>query len=286
MSRLEECKKIDIVGFLGSQGIQPVKRNGNKAWFLSPLHNESNPSFIVYLDSNRWCDMGISLKTGDALDLVQELNRCSAVEAMDIILGEKELEKFEAVEVNTEPLISVTKVVDSYIHPALIMYLQSRMIPETIYKRKTKQVHYSFKENADKSYFAVGFANDAGGWELRNDKHKYCVSPKNITTYGEGKTLTLFEGFINYFSALAYFGIDEFEGRTIVMNGLGMLFRLLPTLNQYEKINCFLDWGVGGDSSMNMIRSVCGLEKVIDGRCLYESHEDFNDFWIRINTKN
>ena len=35
---------------------------------------------------------------------------------------------------------------------------------------------------SDKTFFALGFANDAGGWELRNPYFKGCMAPKPIST--------------------------------------------------------------------------------------------------------
>jgi hypothetical protein len=285
MSRLEECKKISIVSFLASHGFQPVKPpRGGKAVYSSPLHPESNPSFTVFLSSNRWIDYGISIKSSDVIDLVCQMEGCDTKKAMDILVGDEELSEFEPVEVSNGPLITVTKVVDNYIAPELLMYLSARKIPSNLYRKYTKQVFYNFRENPDRSYFGVGFQGDLGGWEIRNSYHKYATSPKSQTTIGEGKTLTLFEGFVNMLSAMAFFGVEQFEGTTICLNGLGILHRILPELNQYEKINCFLDHGTGGNNAMNLIRSVCGLEKVIDGRCLYREDEDFNNLWVRLNT--
>ena len=118
---------------------------------------------------------------------------------------------------------------------------------------------------------------------MRNKSHKYCCSPKSITTVNnDGGTLNIFEGWINYLSALVYFDVERLEGTTIVLNGLGLFYHIKDTLLQYQKINCFLDFGRGGDSVTDMIKSIIGVDKCHDHRYLHNEDEDFNDMLIRI----
>ncbi len=285
MSLIDELKEISIVSFLTSQGFKISKTSNNKAWYQSPIRGgETKPSFVVYLDSNRWCDMGVSMRSGDIIDLVQELQGCTKSEAMSILGNGTQIDRFEPIDTPNEPNLSVVKVLDRYIDARLIMYLNARRIPESIYNIHTREIHYAFRETPDKIYSGVGFKNDEGGWELRSQVHKYATSPKAITTINnDGCVLNLYEGFINYFSSLVYFGVERMEGTTIVLNGLGMIWRILKDLNKYEKINLFLDWGQGGSNTTDLIRSVVGADKCYDHRYLYKEDEDFNDLIIRLN---
>jgi hypothetical protein len=284
MSLLDDLKEIDIVNFLQSNGYTKVKETSSKVWFLSPIHQENNPSFCVYKGENRWRDFGTQLKKGDVIDLVCAIENCDITTAMEKLKEDSGVVKYEPVEISSEPLISVSKVLDRYIDPRLILYMKSRGIPESIYSVYTKEVHYWFKDTPEKSYNGVGFFNDEGGCEIRSQIHKYATAPKAITTTNnDGCVLNLWEGFINYFSTLAYFGVEKFEGTTIVLNGLGMLYRITDTLNQYQKINCFFDWGKGGNEAVGLIRSIVGADKVFDMRCLLPDGMDMNDLWININ---
>ena len=86
--------------------------------------------------------------------------------------------------------------VKELVHPALLNYLSSRGISSDISKGQCVEVHY---KSQGKNYFAVGFRNDAGGYELRNPYFKRCISPKTITTITNHKTVChVFEGFIDY----------------------------------------------------------------------------------------
>ena len=53
----------------------------------------------------------------------------------------------------------------------------------------------------DKSYSAIGFKNNEGGFELSNQWFKGSSSPKAITSFENGsKELSVFEGFFNFLS--------------------------------------------------------------------------------------
>lgn len=284
MSLLGELKEIDVVSWLTQRGFPIAKQTNTKVWFNSPTRNEQKPSFCVFKATNKWIDYGSSGKGGDIIDLVCIIESCSTQEAMEKLKEDSGVVKHEPIEISNEPLISVSKVLDRYIDPRLILYMKSRGIPESIYSKYTKEIHYWFKETPEKSYNGVGFQNDEGGWEVRSQIHKYAIAPKAITTItNDGGTLNLFEGFINMFSTLAYFNVERLDGTTIVLNGLGLLYRIKDTLNQYQKINCFLDLGRGGDNSIDLIRSIVGAEKVFDMRCLLPDEMDMNDLWCSIN---
>ncbi len=84
-------------------------------------------------------------------------------------------------------------------HPALCRYLESRKIPFEIAEKYCKEVHY---ELYDKKYFAIGFQNNAGGFELRNAHFKGSSSPKDITffEFPRAKEVAVFEGFFSFLS--------------------------------------------------------------------------------------
>lgn len=174
MSRLDEAKNLDIISYLSSIGYEPKKQNGNRSWFLSPIHQESTPSFVV--SNGKWRDMGnIALEKpfGDVIDLCQEVNSCSRMEAIDILLNGTSTVKFEPKEMVDESKLIVSNVYDEIKDQRLLDYLKKRCISENTYKIYLKEVHYYFSTNPEKVYSACGFANDNGGWELRNIYQKY-----------------------------------------------------------------------------------------------------------------
>lgn len=286
MSLIDELKEISIVGWLESNGYPVVKETESKAWVRSPFRNEEKPSFVVFKNNNTWCDYGRTSRTASIIDLVQELNNCDTSTAMKILMEEEDTIRFEPVEVSSEPLISVTKVLDKYIAPDLLIYLKSRGISEKTYNRFTKETYYSFRENPEKTYHAVGFLNDSGGYEVRNAYHKYCISPKDSTTFIVGSpSCSIFEGTFDFLSAVEYFGEALFETDVYVANGLGLLYRHLDRISRYKIVNVYLDLGIGADNSIELIRSRMYDGIVKDHRYLFKGKKDLNDFWVGIKNK-
>lgn len=63
-------------------------------------------------------------------------------------------------------------------HPALLRYLEERKINVHIARKECVELRFSHN---GKSYFAIGFKNKSGGYEVRNRFFKGCMSPKDIT---------------------------------------------------------------------------------------------------------
>lgn len=287
MSLIDELKEISIVSFLTSQGFKISKTSNNKAWYESPIRgNETKPSFVVYLDSNRWCDMGVSMRSGDIIDLVQELQGCTKSEAMSILGNGTQIDRFEPIDTPNEPNLSVVKVLDRYISPELLMYLKSRGISENTYNRFTNEAVYSFRNTPEKVYHAVGLKNNSGGFELRNYSHKYCASPKDATTYIVGSPhCSIFEGTFDFLSAVEYFGESLLETDVYVLNGLGILYRYINVISQYSIVNVYLDEGVGAGNCIDLIRSRVYDGVVKDHRYILDGKKDFNEFWVNLNKR-
>ena len=77
----------------------------------------------------------------------------------------------------TEPSFQHLEVRD-LTHPALLRYLQGRGINIELAKRECKELHFT---NNGRPFFAIGFPNMAGGYEVRNSFFKGCIAPKDIT---------------------------------------------------------------------------------------------------------
>ena len=84
-------------------------------------------------------------------------------------------------------------------HEALKGYLKERGIDPAVAGRFCKEVAYGIR---GKRYFAIGFMNRSGGYELRNPMFKGCISPKDISCVSlSGKkqdTCCVFEGFVAF----------------------------------------------------------------------------------------
>lgn len=168
--------------------------------------------------------------------------------------------------------------------PALIVYLQERGINTELAKRVCKELRF---ENADKPYFAIGFPNMAGGYEVRNRYFKECVAPKDIThirQQGEPRTACyLFEGFMDYLSFLTIrvkntpqcprLDVQDY----IILNSVSNLTKAESILATYSHICCFLDNDTAGQKACMKLKEKFG-ERLLDKSLHYREYNDLNDY--------
>ena len=138
-----------------------------------------------------------------------------------------------------------------------------------------REVHYAVGE---RRFFAIGFRNDAGGWELRSPQFKGSSAPKTITTFDRhGDTALLFEGFFDLLSYLTLQHKPEPIVDTAVLNSVVNLPRALPFLTHHTTIHAFLDNDEAGRLTLERLRSALPGATVIDRAESYRVHKDLNE---------
>ena len=285
---LKEIKSIPLATFLSQLGHSPVKTQGNRLWYKSPLRQEHTASFKVQADINCWYDFGIG-KGGNIIDLAAELYQSNDLRyLMDCIARCVSVPSSQTVasfspQRHSAPSFTDTEVVPLR-HPALVAYLQERGIPAQIAAEHCKQLHYSCR---GKRYYAVGFANESGGYETRNKYFKGCIAPKDISLRrirdGPTTDVAVFEGFIDYLSALILGIIQDMDA--IILNSVSNVDKAIPYLRDYSTIHCYLDNDDAGKSAFAAISAE--FVSVIDCSTLYSQFNDLNEFLIQsANTTN
>lgn len=282
-----QAKQIKIADYLHSLGHSPVKQQGNSLWYKSPFREEREASFKVNTDRNEWYDFGAG-KGGNIIALAQELYNSDNVP----YLLEQIAKQNPAIrpvsfsfgrQSSTEPSFQNLEVVPLS-SPALLAYLQERGINAELAKRECKEVRFA---NNGKHYFAIGFPNVSGGYEVRNRFFKGCIAPKDITLIrhqGEpGETCYLFEGFMDYLSFLTLRqkncpGCPDLDRQDyIILNSVANLSKALHLLGGYEHIHCFLDNDKAGTDTLQELRREYGI-RIRDASHIYNGHKDLNDY--------
>lgn len=277
MMTIQEIKTIQISDFLANKGYEPVSKKGSKWWYLSPLHSERTASFKVDQTKNLWYDFGLG-KGGNILDLALELYHTQNISEVLHMMSHstamparttkqmpcQEADSFEDIEIR------------ELTHSALLKYLSSRGIHSAIGKNQCVEIYY---KRDGKSYFAIGFKNDAGGYELRNPYFKGCIAPKAISTIAKHEpTCHVFEGFMDYLSYLMLYGSCD----AVVLNSVVNVSKALPILDKYSQVFCHLDNDVAGRMATRQIMEVLG-NKCIDAASEYSEHKDFNEYLMGKN---
>ena len=243
--QLHDIKQIPIVDYLAQTGYKPKLTKGVNYWYCSPLRSELTPSFKVNAERNQWYDFGTG-DHGDIIDLVCALQHCSTAEAMRRLAALKGVRLAPSFSFGgTTPVRSQAPSmeligVQAVKHPKLLLYLSERGLQPSDVTPFLSEVYYRVSE---KCFFALGFQNDAGGWELRNPYFKGCFAPKDISTIKgtDSHKLQLFEGFMDFLSWRKLH--PEVQDDSIILNSLTLLPKLIPTLHPYPIIESLLDTG-------------------------------------------
>ena len=236
---IQNIKQIAITDYLQQQGYAPARVQGIHYWYDSPLRNERTPSFKVNTERNQWYDFG-SGKHGDIIDLVCALHRCTISEAIRLLSGAKQVAHQDfsfggerKIYERKLEILSAQPLSNTY----LLRYIVERGIPLCIANRFCSEIRYN---NTNRTYYAIGFSNDAGGWEIRSPYFKGCIAPKAITTISKGTDiLQIFEGFMDFLSWQTLNLPSTCD--TIVLNSLALLPRIQEKLKGYKQVESFLD---------------------------------------------
>lgn len=259
------------------RGIKPKQQNTRYGLYLSPLREERTPSFKVDYIQNLWYDFGLGTG-GSIIDLVMRMERCDFTQAIRL-LSDGDRTPIPAPVLSSVALPASTLRILFDIpprHPALLGYLSSRGIDTAITTAYCREVHYAV---GGRNYFAVGFRNDAGGWELRSERFKGCVSPKYITTIdNRSDTIVAFEGFMDFLSYLSMKRPNPLRIDAVVMNSVVHLPKALPFLEQHSTIQTFFDNDDAGRKATAELKRLCPNSTVIDRSHLYREHKDLNEY--------
>jgi hypothetical protein len=282
MSRLtcEQAKHIDMVDYLASLGYHPAKFKNEDYWYLSPLRDERTPSFKINRKQNIWYDHGIG-QGGNVVDFGVLYHRCSVKELLEKLVG-----NFSFHQPAKHSIIEETSAIKilserNIISISLLRYLMQRRIAENVAKKYCYEVRFSLH---DRSWIAIGFHNDKGGFELRNQWYKGSVAPKAITTIENGaKELSVFEGFFDF---LSYQSINLHQHFTasnfLILNSTSFFEKSRQYMEQYNCVRLFLDRDNTGQKCTST--AISWSNKYKDESLLYKGYKDLNEWTQRIGT--
>lgn len=276
MKTIQAIKRLPIRTYLAERGLRPTKDNPRYGLYLSPLRKEHTPSFKVDYVQNLWYDFGLGAG-GSIIDLVMRLERCDFAQALRLLGSGERTPMVVPEPLSVPPTVPALRLLSDIPlrHPALVGYLSSRGIDPIIASACCREVHYAVD---GRNYFAVGFRNDADGWELRSERFKGCVSPKHITTIdNRSDTVVAFEGFMDF---LSYLSMEkQLQTDAAVLNSVVNLLKAVPFLERHATIHAFFDNDEAGQKATADLKRLCPNSTVIDRSRLYREYKDLNEYW-------
>ncbi len=271
-----EARKISIISYLEKCGIQPQRIKGHNYWYLSPLRDEKTASFKVNSKLNAWMDFGEGTG-GNLIDLGIRMHHCSVEDFLerlnndnhDFSFHQQSLQKAEP-QPDNPVIITGVRALE---HPALITYLKTRGVDPAIATTYCKQVGFTI---SGKPYFAIGFANRSGGYELRNNWFKGASSPKDITIIDGGhKAAIVLEGFTDFLSLLQLKG-GQSQSDFIILNSVALAERAVPILKNYPEVFLMLNHDKAGIAAAEKLQAA-GIS-FTDASGFYKGFNDINEY--------
>ena len=95
--------------------------------------------------------------------------------------------------------------------------------------------------------------------------------------------LKIFESWSDFISYLFLFPDDEFQHDFLILNSISLLKKRLDLINQYEKIEPYLDHDDAGKSATDFLKTEL-INKVKDDSSFYKNFKDLNEFIINNNS--
>lgn len=264
-----------------------------KNMYLSPLREETDPSFCINLQSNTWFDFGTG-EGGGVIDLVCRLSGCARRDALDqlCIINGRYPDAITSTSVLAkshnadESPIVIDYISQKFSNRQLISYAASRGISKEILDANCQQICYHLKQYPSRMITAIGFMNDKGGYSLRSSRYKISNSSYISTILGtsDKESVIVFEGFFDFLSYLSDNSLVKPNTSVCVLNGVGNVAHSLPYLVKFKNIQLYLDNDAAGIKTSATIIDHLGLVSKEDGiernACnmshTYHGYKDYN----------
>ena len=293
---IDHANAIPMPEILAKINQHPKRMSGDEALYSSPLRKEKTPSFWVYTKSNSWYDYGAGMG-GDVVKFVclylkstrEDCNVADALRWIRNMSGQEILVSpvdFDKSHGDTS-LLTIRSESDIR-HIALIRYLESRHISLEVAKAHLREVVIDNRITG-KSFIALGFKNEDGGYELRNPFFKGSTSPKTLTFIRgmacPAKRIHLFEGFMDYLSLITRFGYSYLSGDSIILNSVNALPKAYPYIKGYgyQTVYSWLDNDKAGNNAVRLLSEFIRAEKgmrYVRMNKMYAPHKDVNDWHV------
>jgi hypothetical protein len=303
--RADDAKRLPLDRILSRLGYAPVKyrKNGNELWYTSPFRKEKTPSLhISRVHHFRlgwiwvWKDFGDI--GGNVIAFAMRYYGIPDVPGVLKKLDELGIEPMGAGVPSPAPMLALleSKSADAahpftdvriqpLASPDLLEYLAGRGIDAALAEHYLQEVHYRFE---GKPFSALAFRNDKGGYEMRSTGwFKGALPPKTITLLHPEKlpasaAIAVFEGIIDYLSALTYYGKTEAETPVLILNSVVTEKAATQKIQSLgvRKVHLYLDRDETGKKLVECFREQLSGIDVIDQSGLYVGHKDFNAFLV------
>jgi len=287
ISAKEIKEKLTIRDFLNKIGCRPTRTSGAESYYLSIFREEQTPSLTVNEHTGFWYDHGGSnasnIKGGSIIEMAMAYWHpvgLSEVLRKLTELFESELKTYTPVaRLGGKVMVKNRNYeIDQFLPLGntfgISSYLQSRCI-WGVADGEVSELHYHVEANGRrKNFFAVGWQNEIGGWEVRNKYFKGCLGKKAMSFINkDSDALLVFEGYFDYLSYK--YEHEEIDKNVLILNSLSFLDKAIERAAGYSSISLYFDHDLAGmTATEKFIRSHPSAK---DNSSVYKGFKDYND---------
>jgi hypothetical protein len=206
-------EQVSLSLLLSRLGYQPAKSSGDEQLYLNVLRStETSPTFAINTRLGMWFDR-LTKKSGDIVDFGMAywsgLSSDQVIENISLLCTSPQeslvsddragRRKRRAIKI---PYYHISETKSIGCNAEITAYLQSLGIWE-ISLGQLKEVYYYVvdEKHRRKDFFAAGWQNENGGWEVMGRNFAGCLGRKGMTFIpGDINSLILFEDYISYLS--------------------------------------------------------------------------------------
>lgn len=283
-------EKVSLLGLLRNLGFIPQKVSGGEHFFLSMLREEYTASLCVNEELGVWFDHGgpgvSGIRSGSVIDFGLAYWYPSGFpEVLHKIVEYAQVDLDSAVAIVPQrvedrrpakmPRYSIERMEELGTNAAISAYLDNRGI-DRVAKGHLYEVYYSVLDDRNKlrHYFASGWPNENGGWEVRNKYFKGCLGHKGVSFLeGSAKRLCVFEGYFDFLSWRVEHEKDP--ASVLVLNSLSLLQTAKARAAKFDVIEVYFDHDRAGREATDEF--VADIELSRDYSWVYSGFKDYNE---------
>jgi hypothetical protein len=286
-------EQASLVDLLARLGYKPVRKSGNgkEQIYKSMLRDDdTHPSFSVDDQLGAWYDHGTG-KGGNIIDFGLNywngLSFNDVVDKINLLCGtnpdkapHENVRNLRARKPVKIPHYIIEEIKDLGTHPAITDYIKSRGVYDIAIDRMSEVYYYVVDDKGlRKHFFAAGWKNENGSWEVRNKYFKGCLGHKGLTFIpGHEKKLAVFEGYINYLSWKTE--NPSADQSVLILNTLALLVAGIAKAKEFSSIDVYFDRDAPGHTATNDFVKV--LPYAADRSESYVTYNDYNDKLIAV----
>lgn len=287
---IEYANTIALSEVLSKMGFEPARQRDNELYYLSPFEQEEFIGLVVDTTTNIWYDYALE-KGGNVVALVcahleksgNSFTQADALRWLENMIGNR----FHIDPVQIDDYSDQhRKFIITDIRPLkcgiLKRYIEQRGISPDLAKSYLEEVTV-YNKATESSFPALGFKNEAGGYELRNPFFKGATLPSTIT-YIRGLIpkpdgFHVFHSVFDYLSMLTRRKGKLFGDDVIILNSVANLRDAAAYIRYYgfRRACLWLDNDNAGDAAARSLVKFFATKPALEYVHMNQTYHGFKD---------